>query len=333
MIQREDQFHGFAAFGAVDGGLLAGEDGGDGFLEVGPMPGMADRLRVIGAGAAAFGGRSEHGCVGGQGLFEFEGGQLVVTQDGGAGRAVDTDLGGEARAGPARGRAGERDAASVGEFDPARGDVLNLDALMGDKAGGGGDALGRAEEPEEEVHGVDALVHQCAAAIEGERAAPGRGIIISLRAPPRDERAGEGELAEAAGVERGLERDRPGAEAAGQDAGDGYAGLGAGGVEFVATGERHFEGLLDDDVLACLGAGEGRGEVVAARRAEADDIDVGIGQQRFGRLSEGDAVLGGEVTSLGGRTIVGGDELHAGDLGERFRMELGDHAGSPDPES
>ena len=91
------------------------------------MPRVADRLRIIGARAAAFRGRSEDGGIGGQGLFEFERGQLIVAQDGGAGRAVDADLGREARAGPARSRAGERRAATVGELDPASGDVLDFD--------------------------------------------------------------------------------------------------------------------------------------------------------------------------------------------------------------
>ena len=90
------------------------------------MPGMADCLRIIGAGTAAFGGWRYDGRIGGQGLFEFEGGELVVAEDGGASRAVDADLGGEARRGPAGRRAGERGAAAVGEFEPAGGDVLDL---------------------------------------------------------------------------------------------------------------------------------------------------------------------------------------------------------------
>ena len=87
------------------------------------------------------------------------------------------------------------------------------------------------------------------------------------------------------------------------------------------------------DMLARFRAGEGRGEVVAAGRAEADDVDLGMGQERLRRLGEGDAMLGREITALGGRAVVGRDELHAGDLGERLRMELGDHAGSPDTET
>ena len=297
------------------------------------MPSMADGIGIIGARATAFGGRSKDGGIGGQGLFEFEGGQFVVAEDGSAGRAMDADLGREARAGPAGRGTCERRAAAIGEFDPPGSDVLDLDAVMGDEPRHGGDALRLTEEPEQEVDGVDALVHHGATAIKGERPAPSGGVIIGLRTPPRDERAGERQFAETARRQGGLERDRAGTEAAGQDPGDGHAVLGTGGVEFIAAGEGDLEGLFDHDVLAGLGAGEGRGEVIAAGRAEADDVDVGIGQQRFGRLSEGDAMLGGEVTALGGRAIIGRDELHVGDLGERLRMELGDHAGSPDAET
>ena len=297
------------------------------------MPGVADRFRIIGAGAASFGGRSEDGSVGGQGLVEFEGGQLIVAEDGGAGRAMDADLGREAGRGPASGGTGERGTAAVGEFDPAGRDIFDFDTGVGDEPRGGGDALGRTEEPEKKVHGVDALVHHGAAAIEGEGATPGGGIIIGLGAPPWDERAGQGELAEAAGLKGGFERDRARAESAGQDAGDRHAGLRAGRGEFVAAGEGDFEGLLDDHVFTSLGAGEGRTEVIAAGRAEADDVYIGIRQKRLGRLGQRDAVLGREVMSLGWRTVIGRDELHAGDLRERFRMELGDHAGSPDAET
>jgi hypothetical protein len=64
LIQGENQLHGLSAFGAVDGGLLAREDRGDSFFEIGTMPSMADGLRVIGARAAAFGGRGDDRVVG-----------------------------------------------------------------------------------------------------------------------------------------------------------------------------------------------------------------------------------------------------------------------------
>ena len=152
---------------------------------------------------------------------------------------------------------------------------------------------------------MDALVHQGTAAIEGERAAPGCGIIIGLRAPPRDERTGHGQTTEAARVEGGLKRDRTGAETAGQDTGDRHAGLGTGGGEFIATGEGHLEGLLDDDMLAGFGAGECWGEVIAARRAEADDVDRWVCKERFRRLRKDDAVLGSELAPFGGRAVIG----------------------------
>lgn len=75
--------------------MLAGTDGGDGFFEIRAMPGMADGLRVVGARASAFGGRGDDRGVRGQGLFEFEDGQLIIAQDGGSGRTMDADLGGK----------------------------------------------------------------------------------------------------------------------------------------------------------------------------------------------------------------------------------------------
>jgi len=100
LIEGEDKFHCLAALGTVDGGLLTGADGRDGFFEIRAMPGVADRLRIVGACAAAFSGRSNDRGIGGQGLFEFEGGELVVAEDGGAGRAMDADLGRETSLGP-----------------------------------------------------------------------------------------------------------------------------------------------------------------------------------------------------------------------------------------
>ena len=64
LIQGENQLDRLTAFGAVDGGLPARADGGDGFLEIRAMPGVADRLRIIGARAAAFGGRGDDRVVG-----------------------------------------------------------------------------------------------------------------------------------------------------------------------------------------------------------------------------------------------------------------------------
>ena len=246
---------------------------------------------------------------------------------------MDADLRREARARPASRRAGERRAGAIGEFDPAGGDVLHFDVVVRDESGGGRDPFHRAQEPQQQVDRVDALVHERTAAIQGERPAPSGGIVVGLGAPPRNERARQGDLTEPARVEGCLECLRAGPEAAGQDAGEHHAGLGAGLRQFVATGQRHFKRLLDDDVLARAGAGEGGGEVVAAGRAQTDDVDVGMGQECFGRCASGGAVFAGELFRLRGGAVVGGDDLHAGDFGERLRVELGNHAGSPDAET
>ena len=152
------------------------------------MPGVPNRLRVIGAGPSPFGrGRKVLG-VGGLRHCEFESRQFVIAEHGRASRAVNTNFSGEACARPASRRARERRSGAVGEFDPARGNVFDLDALMGDEPGGRRDALHWAEEPKQQVDGVDALIHQGPAAIEGERATPSGGIVVGLCTPPRDKR-------------------------------------------------------------------------------------------------------------------------------------------------
>ena len=47
LIQGEDEFDGLAAFGAVNGGLFARADRGDGLLEIGAMPSVADSLNIF----------------------------------------------------------------------------------------------------------------------------------------------------------------------------------------------------------------------------------------------------------------------------------------------
>ena len=64
MIESKDELHGLAAFGAVDSGLLAGADGGDGLLEIGAMPSVADSLNIFSVsvtGWAQVNGRSAPG--------------------------------------------------------------------------------------------------------------------------------------------------------------------------------------------------------------------------------------------------------------------------------
>ena len=203
---------------------------------------------------------------------------------------------------------------------------------MRDQPEGGRDALHRPEEPEEQVDGVDALVHQRPAPVEREGAAPGGGVVIGLGAPPRDERRSQCHRTEAARVQRGLQRERPAHVAAGQDACDGHPGGVRGGDQFIAFRQGDLQRLLDDHVLARADAGEGGGEVVAAGGAQADDVDRGVGQERLRRRRDGAPMGGGERAGLRGGAVIGRDEARAGNLSQGFRMELGDHAGSPDAE-
>ncbi len=81
------------------------------------------------------------------------------------------------------------------------------------------------------------------------------------------------------------------------------------------------------------GAGQGGREVIAAGRAEADHVHVGMREQGFGSRAAVGAILTRELFRFRRGAVVGGDNLDAGDLGERLRVELGDHAGSPDTET
>ena len=88
------------------------------------------------------------------------------------------------------------------------GDVLDLDALVGEQGGLREDLDGPAEEPDQQVDGVHALVHHRAAAVELPGAAPLAGVVVVLAAPPGDRRDAAGEPAERA-VVSGLARPRP----------------------------------------------------------------------------------------------------------------------------
>ena len=47
LVQGQNEFDGLADFGAVDGRLLARADRGDGLLEIGAMPSVADSLNIF----------------------------------------------------------------------------------------------------------------------------------------------------------------------------------------------------------------------------------------------------------------------------------------------
>jgi len=72
---------------------------------------------------------------------------------------------------------------TAGEFEDGGGGVFGFDLV--ELGGGAGlHANDIAEQPEEQIHGVNALIDQRAAAVESERAAPARAGVVLGRAIP-----------------------------------------------------------------------------------------------------------------------------------------------------
>ena len=101
-----------------------------------------------------------------------------------------------------RGGGGFDDAeGAVVESQRRDGDVFDFDPLVGERGGVGLHFDHGAHEPGEQVDGVDGLVHEGAAAVEGPGAAPGAAVVVLLRAVPLHVGVAEREPAEAAGVD------------------------------------------------------------------------------------------------------------------------------------
>lgn len=140
----------------------------------------------------------------------------------------------------------------------------------------GGDGFDVAGEVEEHVDVVDRLVHEGSAAGELPGAAPDVGVVVGLGAEPLDVGGGEGELAEASGVDGFFGGFDGGVETTGEDAAElDVVGL-AGGYDGVGAGGGGLDGLFAEDVLAGLGGGEGGVEVTAAGGGDGDDVEIGV---------------------------------------------------------
>ena len=174
-----------------------------------------------------------------------------------------------------------------------------------------------ADEVLEDVDGVDALVHQGAAAVEVPGAAPVAGVVVLLGAPPLYVGVGEDDLAELAGVDGFLDELGGGVEAVLADDGELLAGLFLGGDHAIAGFEGDFHGLFDDDVLAGFHGADGHVGVHAGGGADADDVEVFVGEE-FGEFAVDllDAELLGHVAGPFGDDVGDGDEF-------RFLRDLG----------
>jgi hypothetical protein len=122
-----------------------------------------------GGGRAAFVFVERGGLGGSASAAETIGDDAVMFEDDGAFGAGDFDA---ARVARVRGGGGVENAeGTAGKFEDGGGGVFGFD-LVKKCAGTGLHANDFTEEPEKQVDGVDALIDQGAAAVEGECAAP-----------------------------------------------------------------------------------------------------------------------------------------------------------------
>src|SRR5699024_9644413 len=173
--------------------------------------------------------------------------------------------------------------------------VLHLDALVGEQARVGEDLLDIAQQPQGQIHQVDALVHQGAAAVELPGAAPGAGVVVLLAAPQRHLDGGGGDRAEPPLADQLLEVLVLGGEAA--LAGDGQQLPGGllGGADPVGGLDGDLDRLLEVDVLASLQRLDGDVRVQPGGHGDDGGLDVLPGQQ-LGDGGRGlDVVLGGHL--------------------------------------
>src|SRR5690606_3502653 len=159
------------------------------------------------------------------------------------------------------------------------GGVFDLDALVGEAGGGGGDRGDVTGEIDELVDEVDGLVHEGAAPVECPGAAPGSGVVVGLVAIPFDVGVAHGEAAKSPLVGGFLANVHGGVKTTVEESGEGGPGRGTGVDHHVGALGSDLEGFFPDDVFARFGGGEGRFEVGAAGRGDRHDVELGITEE------------------------------------------------------
>jgi len=208
--------------------------------------------------------------------------------------------------------------------------VLDLDRMQG---GGRArlDVLHVAEQEEQQVHGVDALVHQRAAAIERRRAAPRGARVVLGRAPPREPRVDQQHAAEAAGRDAVARLDERGRAAVLEEDAERDAGALDRLDRAVHVLERHVERLLAQHVAA---AERGERDLVgmqAGGRADADEVERRRVEQRLERRRGGQSVFRRQCTDLGGVAAADADGLQSRHVADRTDVRVGDVAATGEP--
>lgn len=309
-------------------------DGGDDFFEVALVLVGVDGFGVVGAeaGFLAFHEGGFDFCIFGLFVHEVPDFEGFVGEEDGAFGAGELDASRVAVFGPSGGGGFDDAAGTVFEFKEGNAVVFDFDVLVGEEGGVGLHGFDGSGEVEEGVDGVDGLVHEGAAAVEGPSAAPSAGVVVGLVAIPFDVGAGGGEGAEATLVGRFFEGVHAGVEAAVEDGSEGdLVGLG-GGDELVDALGGDFEGFLDDGVLAGVESGEGGVEVGTGGGADGDDVEVGVSEKGVEVGVGLGAEVGGEGLGFFWGVVVDGAEGATGHVGDGLGVEAADHTGADDSE-
>src|SRR6266849_1217 len=311
-----------AAFAAVADGLRIVGDCMEEVFEDGLM---AAEVGYGGGGGALVGVAGAHIGEVGRRIAQVGGDDAVVLEDYGAFGAGDFEAAGVTGIGGGGGE--QRADGAAGEFEGCDGGVFGFDFVQH----GGGAGLHAnyiAEEPEEEIDGVDGLVDERAAAVEGERAAPLEIGVIVGGAIPLDARVDEERLAEEAAVEPVLEALDVGLEAILENYCEFYVGFVGGGDEGVGFSCGNVDRLFGEDVEAVLGGGDALLGMEAGGSAEDDEVERFVGEEG-GEVGERlGVVFGGEVGDGLRICAVDGGDLHAGDGAGGAGVGLRDVAGA-----
>lgn len=301
-----------------------------GAVGIAPDPVLSEVLAGAGQGGTAgaaggdIDGTGEGGSVLDRLVMEGDGVDFITLEDGGAAGAVDFNADGKSGVG---GSGGEECADGSGFKLQAGGKVvLNLEALVGGGAGEGPSTSDGAGEPKHEVEGVDALVHEGPAAVEGAGAAPAARVIIFLGAEPGDAGLHTEDPAKGALFDEAVHAQAGGVETVlGDDADLAAAGL-LRGEDAVAGGGSGVHGFFDKHMLAGVEGVHGTLGVQAAGRAKDDRVDGGVGEQLRPRANGG-ASLGGQGAGAFGIDVGAGGQFRVGgERGNGFGVGGGDGA-------
>lgn len=200
---------------------------------------------------------------------EIGGDDAVMFEDDGAFGAGDFDA---ARIAGVGGRGGvENSERAAGKFEDSGGGIFGFDFVK-QRAGASLHANNITEQPEEQVDGVDALIDQGAAAIQGKCAAPARIGVVLRRAVPLHAGIDDDGPAEEALIEPALELANVGLHTVLKNDAELDIGFFCGFDEQVGARSADFDGLFRENVEALTCGGDALRSVKSGGGTDDDEI-------------------------------------------------------------